>query len=160
MIDKQHEIQKAFVGQNGAVVIKCPVCEAVKKYNVDQFRGVKHSVSVKCSCKHLFPVNLEFRKFYRKTTKLSGDYVLLPEKIHRGRLTVVNISRGGAGLQILGSHRLQPGLEIQLRFTLDDKHLSLIDKRAVVRLIMKNYIGCEFVGDSSHDKELGFYLMV
>jgi hypothetical protein len=160
MTAKQDETQKVFVSQNGAVIIKCPVCEAVKEYNVDKFRGVKHSLSVKCRCQHLFSVNLEFRKFYRKTTRLSGDYMLLPEKINRGRMMVVNLSRGGAGLQITGAHRLQPGQEIQLSFTLDDRHQSLVGKRAVVRLIMRDYIGCEFVGDFTQDKALGFYLMV
>ena len=160
MTHNQGEIQKIHVNPNGVAVIKCPGCEAVKTFKVDKFRGSKHLLNVKCSCQNLFRVNLEFRKFYRKPTKLPGDFVLLPEKIHRGRLMVVNVSKGGVGLQILGIQRLTPGQELQVSFTLDDKHCSLIDKRVVVRGVKKDYVGCEFMGDTSHDKALGFYLMV
>jgi hypothetical protein len=93
--------------------------------------------------------------------RLSGSYVLLPEKIHQGRMLIVNISQGGIGLQIMGNHRLVPGQELQIRFTLDDIHQSVIDRRVVVRLVSENNVGCEFVGHSSaHEAAIGFYLMV
>ena len=161
MTGSQEEIEKVYVTPAGVGIIKCPDCEMVRTLTVDKFRGAKHVLNIKCSCKKLFKVNLEFRKFYRKMARLSGKYVLLPEKIHRGRMMIVNISQGGVGLHILGTHQLIPGQEIQVCFTLDDKHGSEIDRRVVVRLVSKNNVCCEFMGNSSsHDKALGFYLMV
>ncbi|MCK4838137.1 MAG: PilZ domain-containing protein [Desulfobulbaceae bacterium] len=161
MTASQEEITKIYVTPSGVAIIKCPDCEMIRTLTVDKFRGTKHILNIKCSCKRLFRVKLEFRKFYRKKAELSGDYVLLPEKIHRGRLMVVNISQGGVGVHILGTHRLSAGQEIQICFTLDDKHGSVIDRRAVVRVVSKNNVCCEFKGNgSSHDKALGFYLMV
>jgi hypothetical protein len=77
-------------------------------------------------------------------------------------MMIVNISQGGVGLHILDTHhRLILGQELQICFTLDDKHRSVIDRQVVVRLVTENNIGCEFVGSSSsHDAKIGFYLMV
>ncbi len=161
MTDNQKEVVKIYVTPAGDAIIKCPECERVRTLTVDKFRGSKHVLNVKCSCTKVFRVSLEFRKFYRKQARLSGDYFLLPEKKHRGRMVVVNISQGGIGLDIMGNHGLNPGQEIQVCFTLDDKHGSVIDRRAVVRVVSKNNVCCEFMGKSSaHEKALGFYLMV
>ncbi|MEN8136511.1 MAG: PilZ domain-containing protein [Thermodesulfobacteriota bacterium] len=161
MTGNLEEIEKIYVTPAGVAIIKCPDCEKVRTLTVDKFRGTKHTLNIKCSCKRRFQVNLEFRKFYRKTARLPGDYVLLPGKIHRGKMTVVNISQGGVGLQVMGTHRLSPGQEIQICFTLDDKHESVVDRRVVVRVVSKNNVCCEFAGNgSSHEQALGFYLMV
>jgi hypothetical protein len=162
MTGNQTEIEKIYVTPAGVAIIKCPDCERVRTLTVDKFRGTKHILNVKCSCNRRFQVSLEFRKFYRKIVKLSGKYVLLPEKIHPGRMMIVNISQGGVGLHILDTHhRLILGQELQICFTLDDKHRSVIDRQVVVRLVTENNIGCEFVGSSSsHDAKIGFYLMV
>lgn len=105
-------------------------------------------------------VNLEFRKAYRKEIKLSGDYAHLPHKRPRGKMLVVNISKTGIGAQISGAHSIKEGHELQMTFNLDDRHHSLIDKKVVVRLVRKSYVGCEFIEPTSHDRALGFYLMV
>jgi hypothetical protein len=160
MTNNQDEIQKIYVKQDGVAVIKCPGCEAAKTLKVDKFKGPKHLLNVKCRCHNLFRVNLEFRKLYRKMAGFPGHYVLLPEKICRHHMMVVNISKGGFGLHISGDHRLTPGQKLQVSFALDDKQGSLIDRRVVVRLVKDNYVGCELVGDISHDKALGFYMMV
>ena len=161
MAPSQEDIQKIFIGPNGVAIIKCPNCDAGKTVKVDKFKGAKHVLNIKCNCQKVFQVNLEFRKFYRKSAVLSGEYVLLPEKIHKGRMIVVNVSKGGVGLRVIDAHRLVPGQEIQIRFTLDDKRHSLIDRRVVIRLVNKKVVNCEFVDSSPpQDKALGFYLMV
>ena len=161
MTDNQAEVDKIYVTPAGSAIVKCPDCEMVRTLAADKFRGAKHILHIKCSCKKIFRVNLEFRKFYRKLASLPGKYVLLPEKIHRSRMMVANISQGGVGLHILGGHQLSDGQELQVCFTLDDQHRSEIDRRAVVRFVEKNNVGCAFIDNSSApDKALGFYLMV
>lgn len=161
MTDNHGEVQKVYVTPSGSAIIKCPDCEMVRTLVADKFRGAKHILNVKCSCKNIFRVNLEFRKFYRKPTNLPGKYVLLPEKIHHSRTMVANISQGGVCFHILGGHQLGDGQEIQVCFSLDDHHRSEIDRQAVVRFVEKNNVGCAFTDNSSApDKALGFYLMV
>ena len=103
---------------------------------------------------------LEFRRHYRKETKLTGDYFGISREGTRGKLLILNISQGGIGAQVMGMNSNQVGDELRVRFTLDDQQHSLIEKRVAVRLVKKNYIGCEFLDSGTHDKALGFYLMV
>lgn len=154
------DITKVYVSRAGVAVLKCPSCEKVKQSRVDKFKGARHVLKVRCTCGELFLVNLEFRTTYRKEISLTGKYTLLPEEIHQGRIIVVNISKGGVGLQIPGVHRLQQGEKLLVNFVLDDVHSSEIEKKVVVRLVEGNYVGCEFVEASNHDKAIGFYLMV
>ena len=159
MTQYEQEISKVYVNQDGVAVIKCPSCEKVKTTKVENFKGSKHILNAKCTCGHVFLVNLEFRKAWRKDIRLSGDYVLLPEQIHRGRMMVVNISKSGVGLQVIGAHRLKTDDKLKVSFILDDNNGSAIDKKVIVRLVKGTYIGCEFLESTSHDRAIGFYLM-
>lgn len=147
------------MNHEGVAVIRCPKCEAHKTVRVDNFKGAKHILKIKCGCQAMFKVDLEFRKLYRKMASFPGHYLLLPEKNHRHQMTVVNISKGGFGLQVSGDHRLKIGQTIQVRFTLDDKQRSLIDRQVFVRLVKDNYVSCELVNGAAQDKALGFYMM-
>jgi len=155
------EIQKVYVNQEGLAVMKCPSCEAVKSAPVGNLRSsANHVIKVRCTCQQIFTVKLEFRRAYRKETRLAGEFQHLPSNRVSGKLTVVNVSKGGIGAQIIGMNRCRIGDELRISFNLDDRHHSLIDKRVVVRLVKQNYIGCEFLDSTATDKALGFYLMV
>lgn len=152
-------MQKVYVNQDNTAVIKCPACEGVKTIPVQQFKGTKHIIKIKCACQELFHAQLEFRKAYRKEIKLGGDYFHLPSQQIAGKMRVLNISMSGLGFTVVGRHGIQVGQPLRVRFNLDDKHHSEIDKPAVVRLVKDNYIGCEFKNTGVPDKALGFYLM-
>ena len=160
MPNTHDDAQKVYVNQEGVAVLKCPFCEAVKTTTVEKFKGSRHVLKVKCTCQKAFMVELEFRKAYRKDIKLAGEFVHLPTRNARGKMLVINISKTGIGFQVLGAVNVREGNDLQVKFNLDDKHHSLIEKRVVVRLVKNNYIGCEFVDSTAHDKALGFYLMV
>lgn len=161
MTDSADSVQKIYVNQDGLAVMKCPACQAVKSADVSKLRNAEqHVIKVRCTCQQVFAVKLEFRKAYRKEVKLAGDFQSLPTGKHRGRLTVVNISKGGVGAQVIGFNQFRIGDELRISFNLDDRHNSLIEKKVMVRLVKQNYIGCQFLDPSSQDKALGFYLMV
>ncbi len=160
MNNTQDDVQKVYVNQEGVAVIKCPHCEAVKTTTVDKFKGSRHVLKVKCTCKQTFMVELEFRKAYRKDIKLAGEFYHVKNRGSRGRVMVINISKTGIGFQVMGAVNIKEGNELQVSFNLDDKHNSLIDKKVLVRLVKNNYVGCEFTDKTTHDKALGFYLMV
>lgn len=160
MAAADHNIPKAYVNQDGVAVLKCPACEAVKSAKVDSFKTGPHQVKVRCNCQAIFTVRLEFRKAYRKETRLAGEFQSLGGVRNLGKLTVVNVSKGGVGAQVIGYNHCRIGDELRVSFNLDDRHHSLIDKRVVVRLVKQSYIGCEFLDPNANDKALGFYLMV
>ena len=103
---------------------------------------------VRCTCQTRFAVKLEFRRDFRKNSEFSGEFISLPKGKPRGEMTVVNISKNGIGLQTVGSAEFKIGDPILLLFTLDGNNDALIEKRATVRFVEENYIGCEFLGSS------------
>ncbi len=152
------DVQKSFVNTDGIAVVKCPSCSKVKNMQADQFRGKQHTLKVRCSCGYSWSLLLDFRRHYRKDTDLGGLYALESPAAGGGRLTVMNISRSGIGCNITGLHSIKIGHKIRLQFTLDNKKRTPIDKRAIVRTVHGNYIGCEFIEDRAFEKDLGFYL--
>ncbi|MBW1896891.1 MAG: PilZ domain-containing protein [Deltaproteobacteria bacterium] len=70
-----------------------------------------------------------------------------------------NVSRTGIGFAALDPKNLKIDDKIRVKFTLDDRRRSQIQKDAVVRRVIDNYLGCEFDNNIQFDKALGFYLM-
>jgi hypothetical protein len=151
-------VQKSFVNTNGIAIIKCPACGIIKNLSVAQFLGKRHVVKIRCSCNCQWDIQLDFRRTYRKKTKLAGTYTLEQPASGFGLMTVLNISRSGVGFSVTGLHEIKIGLKVRLRFTLDDKKCTLIDKLAVIKAVKDSCIGCEFIANQIYDKDLGFYL--
>ncbi|WP_459945098.1 PilZ domain-containing protein [Desulfocastanea catecholica] len=150
---------KSFVKADDEAMIVCPACDTAKKISAAQFRHRQHLVKVKCKCGHLFKVHLEFRRHFRKTTELEGTYDVHPPAIGGGRMKVVNLSLSGACVEVWGVHDLKIGQKGSLVFTLDNRKKTVLFKKAIIRSINGNRIGCEFVQDQAYDKDLGFYLL-
>jgi hypothetical protein len=160
--EKDETAQKVYVNPEGLTVIKCPVCSCEKPTRVDSSvireKNLRNNCLVRCTCQKKFAVKLEFRRDSRKNSNLSGEYVCLPTGKPRGRMTVVNISPHGIGLQIDDSNRFSIGDKLLIMFSLDETEDSLIDRRAEIRVVKENYIGCEFIGSFTLGKALGAYL--
>jgi hypothetical protein len=90
---------------------------------------------------------------------LPGTYrVINPPGGGGGVIHIRNISRNGLGFTISGTHHMRPGQTLRLEFIINDKNQTKLTKEAKIRLIEKNYIGCQFVDEDNIDKALGFYL--
>ena len=150
---------KIFVRPDNTATIICPSCSAVKKISVEPFKHKKHLLQLRCKCGERFAVQLDFRKFYRKSISLPGTFrVVKPAGGGGGVIHIRNLSLGGIGFTVSGVHHIERGQTLQLDFTLNDKHQSKIRKQAVVQTINQNYIGCRFIDSQVTDKALGFYL--
>jgi hypothetical protein len=147
------------VRANDTATIACPACETIKHISTQQFRYARHTITVRCQCQHSFTVLLNFRRFYRKQTSLTGTYAPTGKGgAGGGFIHVNNLSRNGIGFTVSGMHQIEKGQEIQLEFQLNDKKKTTLKKRAVVRSVRQNAIGCEFLGSGELDKDLGFFL--
>jgi len=153
------EPQKAFVRENGTTVLKCPFCRHARTVSVQKIKDKKKVIKVKCSCQKSFSVRLELRKLYRKTVSLNGKYVNLSQNNESGMMIVKDVSMGGIGFEAVGVSSIEKGHELEVTFTLDDTHASVIKKQVVVRIVRDKFVGCEFVHAHKYDKALGFYLM-
>jgi hypothetical protein len=71
---------------------------------------------------------------------------------------LVNLSMKGVRLEFVAPHHFSIGDQCLLKFTLDDPKKSEIIKDLIIRSVSKNQIGCEFIDQIAHQKDLGFYL--
>ena len=165
------EIQKVMVRDGKAAVLQCPNCLESKTISVAGL--VKYRFNVRCKCKHVFAVQLEFRKKFRKQTNLKGYFKRKTSQaewseIHweaerwnafKVNCHVVNLSAGGIGFIPINSYEFNPGDFFAIKFALDDSAHTVISKRAIARVVLENYVGCEFVEEDKNDKKIGYYLL-
>jgi transcription elongation factor Elf1 len=153
------EPQKAFVREDGTTVLKCPHCRHARTVSVAKLKDKKKILKIKCSCQKSYSVSLELRKMYRKDTNLNGQFVNLSLNNERGTMLVTDVSMGGIGFTVIGRNRIQIDHDLEVTFTLDDSHSSVISKQVTVKIVRDKFIGCEFRHAHEYDKALGFYLM-
>lgn len=153
------ETIKTFVREDNITTIACPSCKKTKNTSVASFKNKCHFLKVRCPCKNVFKVQLDFRQYYRKPTDLPGTYVCTkPAGLGGGRMTVEDISLGGVGMLVNETHELKVGCILKLTFTLDDRKKTPLKKQVIIRSIKGNFIGCEFTDKDLYEKQLGFYL--
>jgi hypothetical protein len=152
---------KIYVRPDNTAAIKCPHCGAQKTIPVDSYKGSKSSLKIKCACKNIFAVNLEFRKKVRKRTNLRGTYSNQSQRGHRGNIAIKNISVSGLEFSSMDVHNIKVDDELTVKFSLDDEHRSEIIKDVIVMDVRKNSVGCKFEksGEFAFDGPLGFYIM-
>lgn len=150
---------KAHVRANGTATLICPACSAVRNIAAKQFRDKQHLITVRCRCQHVYSILLDFRRHYRKKTDLPGTYEILSERgVSGGIIHIINISRSGLGFTVSGLHRIEKDQLLLIEFQLNDKKQNIIKKRATVKSVRQNSIGCQFVEDAAMEKTLGFFL--
>ena len=152
------DVQKSFVNTSGIAIVTCPECGAIKNLSAAQFLGKRHLLKVRCGCGYAWELQLDFRRHYRKKANLAGTFTTEPPESDFRIISVLNISRSGVGFSVAGLYEIKIGQKGRLRFALDDKKHTLIDKLVVIRAVKNTYIGCEFIDDQIFEKDLGFYL--
>jgi hypothetical protein len=140
-------------------VLKCPDCGGARTINAAKLDNPRGPLKARCKCGAVFRILFEVRKAYRKETRLLGNYVKHSGDEEQGRIIVRNISRSGMGFTTLTKHNLKQGDRVKLKFTLDDKRRSAIEKDGVVKVVNDKSIGCQFTDSDQQDEALGFYLM-
>jgi hypothetical protein len=150
---------KTFVRNNNKATIICPACHTAKHINAEPYRYKKHAIKVSCSCGKHFILSLDYRHHYRKAINLPGTYAITtPGKAGGGVIHIRNISRGGIGFTVSGRHHMEKGLDLIVKFQLNDRNQTKLKKEVSIRLVGDNYIGCKFPDNDVMEKALGFYL--
>ena len=72
---------------------------------------------------------------------------------------IISISRNGITLTTVDKHGIRIGDDIKVKFTLDNSASTEIEKKAHVKWVKDNYIGCEFFETYKHDVTLAFYFL-
>ena len=153
------EVERFFVEPDNTVDIKCPYCRTVKRVPLTKIKDPKKVFEVKCLCRKVFNVVLEFRKMYRKETELKGRYINQSRDNDEGGIIISNISMNGLGFHIVGAHKIEQNNILKVEFRLDDDQKTFIDREVMVREVQGNFAGVEFVNVDKYDKYLDYYLM-
>jgi len=158
------EVKKLYSPDNATVTLVCEQCGKTRVINVSAVKS--NPQKVRCSCQHEFFISIEMRKFYRKQTKLAGEYVHIGENASkrpdRGHMIVEDLSRSGLRLRTERPPNLRVNDTIQAKFILDDAKRSEVTKRAVVRRVDGYTVGAEFLdldAYSASNRALVAYLM-
>ena len=139
-MDKVTKLIAAHADSNGMALITCPACGITKKTSVSQFKDKKHKIATRCQCGERFDIQLNFRASYRKEVNLKGMFMVVsPRTSHWCEMEVCDLSR--------------------VKFNLDNAKKTLIEKHVDVKIVIDQYLGCEFQDLALEEKELGFYLL-
>jgi hypothetical protein len=158
MSKRQNSVKTVYAHDHKAVIV-CEHCGNTKEINTSPYEKLKKPLRIKCGCGFRFLIALETRKYYRKPTRLDGEYVKVDAESVADRIIVRNLSRTGVGFETVGSHALQLGDLLWLRFTLDDRKRTKIRKKVVVKNIQDRFVGAEFCNLGPYESGIGFYLM-
>jgi hypothetical protein len=160
------KIKKIYVNDNEKGTLTCEQCGKTRVINFSDFKNIGKPLKVKCSCGYFFFVTIEVRKFYRKSTNLSGEYVKISSDatkgLEKGSMIVVDLSRTGLGFRTKTAHNICVADMLRVRFVLDDAKHSEVSKSAIVRQVTHHFVGAEFVDFDTFNetnRSLGFYLM-
>ncbi len=160
------ELKKIYVDDNEKGTIICEKCGKTRVVNLSDFKNIGKPLKVKCSCGHFFFVRIEVRKFYRKSTHLSGEYIKISHEatkgLEKGAMTVEDLSRTGLGFSTKIPHNIRVEDMLRVRFILDDAQHSEVNKSAIVKWVTNYFVGAEFVDFDTFNeanRTLGFYLM-
>ena len=141
------------------VTIVCPKCKRPESILVEYFKNKTKQVKVRCPCSEIFEVEIDYRRFYRKPTKIPGMFKpIKPPGRGGGEALIINLSKGGLGFRAFTDHNLQVGQVLQVSFELNDKKNTYLQKEVTVQSIEGDYIGCRFSDPDLFEKALGFYL--
>ena len=148
-----------YANADDTVKIICPKCSLSKIFETSDYKTSSRGIKAKCTCGNVFRCIIEFRKFYRKTVDLAGDY-RNEESGDAGRMAVESISLSGIDFVNLTSGNLIMKNDIlEVSFYLDDNNQTFIQRKAKVTASENNSINAVFIKFQPYDKDLGFYLL-
>lgn len=152
---------KVYVRDDGRARLVCPVCGFHRELDASKFRGkASQALNARCRCQNILSIKFDFRTQRRKEVQLDGYFSSLDPNVDvSGSMTVYNISSRGIGFGVSGSQQPMVGLRLSLKFTLDNRKQSQIEKTGTVRSVYEDIVGCEFDEDSVPNGDLGFYLL-
>ncbi|MEN6624483.1 MAG: PilZ domain-containing protein [Smithella sp.] len=151
--------RKVYTDANGYVIFSCPNCGKMQKEQAQKYKNHKGPIKIQCKCGDFYEVEIEFRKLFRKETRLDGVFTASSKPGNWEKIIVKDLSMKGCKFETLKAIFLNPDEEIKIEFRLNNTKNSLIRKKAIIRHVDKNYAGCEFQDQTGDlDPDLGFYL--
>ena len=153
---------EVFVHKKKKLVVTCPNCKLEKEIDIENIQGVDYRfANATCKrCMNTFSVSFNFRKYYRKSTSLSG-FLFVSPGAHEplAAITVTDISLGGLGFEGEAPTVRENDVLI-IRFFLDDPSETEVEKEIIIESVRDGHFGARFAGATVFDTVLNKYILV
>ena len=146
-----------YAGHTNHVTITCPKCGLAKNKDVTDFKDTHKILKAKCRCGEVFRVDLEFRRYYRKKVRLSGEY-FVQEKDEKGEILIEDISMTGIRFSTLKPHNISRNDTVELKFTLDNPKKTEIRTLVKIIWIADRNVGAQYIDLNRFKQDLVFFL--
>jgi hypothetical protein len=150
-------MKKIYVDHTNQVRIICPKCGFETKKNVFKFKETSKRLKAKCKCGEVFRFALDFRKYYRKNVRLTGEYHVVGKE-EKGEILIRDISATGVRFESLKPHNISRNDTVEITFALDDPQKTQIRTVIKIKWIIDHNVGAQFDNPKSLEYTLGFYL--
>ncbi len=151
---------EVFVHKKQEAIIVCPQCKLEKVVDTQKIKTLGHwGVNASCKrCGHVFSISFNFRKYYRKSTSLTG-YIFTDADSNEAiaEIDIYDISLTGVGFRF-DSIQIQKGSIYTLRFLLDDPEQNAVEKEIMVESVRGEKAGASFL-NKTFDKVLNQYIL-
>jgi hypothetical protein len=150
-------MKKIYVDYTNQLKIICPKCGLEKNKNVFKFKDTHKRLKAKCKCGEIFRLTLDFRKYFRKSVRLAGEY-FVQEKDEKGEILIEDISMTGINFTTLKPHNFSKADKVELKFALDNPVRTRVQKLVKIIWTTDRAVGAQFNNPKSIEKDLDFYL--
>ena len=146
-----------YAGATNHVTVICPKCGLKKNINVFKYKDTHKRLKAKCKCGEIFRLSLEFRRFYRKIVRLTGEY-FAQERDEKGEVLIKDISMTGINFEASKPHNIAKHDAVEVKFTLDNPDKTELDTLVKIMWAKDLNVGGHFIDQVRYKQDLVLYL--
>ena len=150
-------MERMYAGATNHVTVICPKCGLKKNINVFKYKDTHKRLKAKCKCGEIFRLSLEFRRFYRKIVRLTGEY-FSQERDEKGEVLIKDISMTGINFEASKPHNIAKHDAVEVKFTLDNPDKTELDTLVKIMWAKDLNVGGHFIDQVRYKQDLVLYL--
>jgi hypothetical protein len=150
-------MERMYAGATNHVTVICPKCGLKKNINVFKYKDTHKRLKAKCKCGEIFRLSLEFRRFYRKIVRLTGEY-FAQERDEKGEVLIKDISMTGINFEVSKPHNIAKHDAVEVKFTLDNPDKTELDTLVKIMWAKDLNVGGHFIDQVRYKQDLVLYL--
>ena len=150
-------MERMYAGATNHVTVICPKCGLKKNINVFKYKDTHKRLKAKCKCGEIFRLSLEFRRFYRKIVRLTGEY-FAQERDEKGEVLIKDISMTGINFEVSKPHNIAKHDAVEVKFTTDNPDNTELDTLVKIMWTKDLNVGGHFIDQVRYKQDLVLYL--
>jgi hypothetical protein len=148
-----------YLNDTNQVSIICQNCGLEHSIDTTKFNATEKKLEGKCRCEVSYKYKIEFRKRYRESVRLEGEYFIHGIK-EKGKIIIRDLSMIGIQFECLNPNYISKDDVLRVKFNLDNSMRSEIRKHVKVIWVKDQSIGARFIETKFHKEDLESYLRI